>query len=122
MIYYNSCVLEYSQGDVLRLHLHCSQYLTTPPGKDNTKLNESVTENDNVRIPVIIAAVIGWCLTALFAITTLCLYRRMNKQRPNISGEQTMNPQYEDLHVTRPSSCYSSPNAPTVNSEQYEHI
>lgn len=35
-----------------------------------------IVENGNVRIPVTVAAVIGWCLTALFAISTLCLYIR----------------------------------------------
>ncbi|CAC5372603.1 unnamed protein product [Mytilus coruscus] len=119
------CIQIYRQdstGNELRLQLHCSQYITTPPGKNITKCNESVSDNGNVRLPVIITAVIGWCLTALFAFTTLCLYRRINKQRPNISSEQHVNPQYEDLHVTRLSSSYSSLNAPTVNSEQYEHI
>ncbi|CAG2217702.1 unnamed protein product [Mytilus edulis] len=76
MLNYKSCILEHTTGDTSRLQIHCSQYLTTTPGKNMTKYNESVSENVNVRIPVIIAAVLGWCLTALFAITTLCLYRQ----------------------------------------------
>ncbi|CAC5404792.1 unnamed protein product [Mytilus coruscus] len=78
-------------------------------------------KKENDMLPVIITAVIGWCLTAIFAITACYLYRR-HKPRPNIAGEQNSIPQYEDLHATRISSNYSSLNTSTVNEEQNEHI
>lgn len=46
----------------------------------------------------------------------------MNKQRPNHSAEPNVNIQYQDLHVTRLSPCYSSLNESALNSEQQEHI
>ncbi|CAC5372612.1 unnamed protein product [Mytilus coruscus] len=119
---------QHSTGDNLGIQINCSHpnMQTTQQTNNAAIQDKTVSENDNVRLPVIIAAVIGWCLVALFFITACYLYRRKRKAQPNIAVEQNVNPQNEDLHALRLSSCYSSLNSATVtvssNAEQYEHM
>ncbi|XP_063402216.1 uncharacterized protein LOC134686480 [Mytilus trossulus] len=128
---------QHTTGDKIGIQMNCSlPYMqttqqdktdssniqTTQQMTDVAIHDSAVSDNGNVRTVIIIVAVIGWCLTALFAITTVCLYRRIYKQRSSDSGEPNGNAQYQDLHVTRLSSCYSSLNASSIHSEQDEHM
>ncbi|VDI22053.1 Hypothetical predicted protein [Mytilus galloprovincialis] len=87
--------------------------------------NTITKENDSASVSVIIVAVVGWCATALFAITTFYvyrLYRRSNRPRTASVRELNANNYYEDLSALRLSTNYNSHNISTVKAEQHEHM
>ncbi|XP_063404629.1 uncharacterized protein LOC134688091 [Mytilus trossulus] len=84
-----------------------TDYRTTD--HSSMKIEKKLTkDNGNVSLPVIIVAVVGWCFTALFALTTFYLYRRSSRPRPTIGRELNANNQYEELSASRLSSNYNS--------------
>ncbi|XP_052088027.1 uncharacterized protein LOC127725213 [Mytilus californianus] len=117
------CIQIYRQqllGDEQSLRISCSQFRTTTR---ITKHKETMPENVIVSLPVIVAAAIGWCLTVLFAISTIYMYRKRNTPPLNTAIEQHTNPQYEDLRASRTSSCYNEVDLSIIiNAERHDHI